>query len=356
MLKSSRFLTDKNADLEKHYSTDSWNEPGNNVYGCIKQLYILKKQNRQMKVLLSIGGWGHSDTFSPVASTFVGRAQFASTAVQLVKDLGFDGIDIDWEWPESDADASNFVLLLEALRSALDEYAEEYAPGYHFLMTVASPAGPKNYNIQNLRAMDPYLDGWHLMAYDYSGSWESLTGHVANLYGSTETPHNTPYNTEQAITAYMEGGVAPDKIIVGIPVHGRSFRGTAGFGQPYLDVGEADEKRGSWEAGAWEYKVLPKAGATEHFDEKLGASWSYDEVTKELISFDNLQVAQLKASYIKDKGLGGAFYWESSADKNGTESLTGSIAGSFGKLEQIENWLNYSGSAYTNMAAGMPRK
>jgi chitinase len=202
--------------------------------------------------------------------------------------------------------------------------------------------------------MDAYLDAWHLMAYDYSGSWEALTGHAATLYGSKDKPHSTPYNTEQAITAYIEAGVAPHKIIAGIPVYGRSFQGTTGFGQPYFGVGDADEKKGSWGAGAWDYKVLPKAGATEHFDEKLGASWSYDEVTKELISYDNSQVAQLKASYIKDKGLGGAFYWESSADKIGTESLIGSIAGSFGSLEQSENWLNYSGSAYTNMAAGMP--
>jgi chitinase len=307
-----------------------------------------------MKVLLSIGGRGREQNFSPVASNSAGRARFASTAVQFVKDLGFDGIDIDWEYPKTGVDASNFVLLLEALRSALDEYAEEYAPGYHFLMTVASPAGPQNYNIQHLRAMDRYLDAWHLMAYDYSGSWEDLTGHAANLYGSIEKPKSTPYNTEQAITAYIEAGVAPHKIIVGISLYGRSFQGTTGFGQPFNGVGAADEEKGSWGDGVWDYKALPKAGATEHFDEKLGASWSYDEVTKELISYDNLQVAQLKASYIKEKGLGGAFYWESSEDKNEKESLIGSIAESFGKLEQSENWLNYSGSAYTNMAAGMP--
>ena len=50
-------------------------------------------------------------------ATAAGRQQFASTAVNFVKDLGLDGIDIDWEYPASSADAQNFVSLLQTLRS-----------------------------------------------------------------------------------------------------------------------------------------------------------------------------------------------------------------------------------------------
>jgi chitinase len=315
----------------------------------VKQLYLLKKANRSLKVLLSIGGWTYSTNFPDAASTADTRSLFASSAVTLVKDWGFDGIDIDWEYPADATQAQNFVLLLQAVREALDNYAAQYAPGYHFLLTIASPAGPTNYNVMQLSAMSQYLDFFNLMAYDYAGSWDTDSGHQANLYPNPQNLNATPFSTDAAISGYVAAGVPASKIVLGMPIYGRSFESTSGLGQPFNGVGS-----GSWEDGVWDYKALPKAGATEQYDSVSGATYSYDPSAQELISYDTADMVSRKVSYLKSKGMGGSMFWEASADRNDSKSLIGTSYSSLGSLDSSNNLLSYPNSQYANLAAGMP--
>lgn len=241
------------------------------------------------------------------------------------------------------------VLLLAACREALDAYAAEHAPGYHFLITIASPAGPDNYNKMHMKEMDAYLDAWHLMAYDYAGSWDTVAGHQANLYPSTDNPDSTPYSTDRAVTDYISAGVTASKIVMGMPIYGRSFEATNGLGQSFTGIGS-----GSWENGVWDYSDLPRSGATEFHDSQAVAAYSYDSSTKELISYDTPVEINTKSEYVKSKGLGGAMFWETSSDKTGSDSLITTAATNLGSLEQSQNLLDYPASVYDNLKAGMP--
>jgi chitinase len=337
--------------MRKHLADMSflaWSEPGNNVYGCVKQLYKLKKANRNLKVMLSIGGWTWSVNFPAAASTQQGRETFARTSVEFMKNWGFDGIDVDWEYPANDVEASNMILLLQAVRDELDSYAAEYTPGHHYELSIAAPAGAQHYEKLKLAELGQVLDHINLMAYDYAGSWDTNSGHQANLYPSTSNPSSTPFSTVAAVDAYLAGGVPASKLILGLPIYGRAFVGTDGPGKPFTGIGE-----GSWEAGIWDYKELPQPGATVEYDEESGATYSYDPSSKTLISFDTPDMIREKVEYAKGLSLGGSMFWEASADKLGADSLISTAVDSMGGIDTTENQLSYPNSIYDNIKNGL---
>ncbi|KAI0330677.1 hypothetical protein GY45DRAFT_730642 [Cubamyces sp. BRFM 1775] len=338
-------LTDSWADEQKHYAGDSWNDVGNNLYGCLKQLYLLKLQNRNLKVLLSIGGWTYSQYghFSFITDS-TKRATFVNSAVSLIENYGFDGVDIDFEYPTTPALASGYASLLTSLRTAFDNLQAQKGDSTPYELTAAVPAGSDNYQYLNVPAMDKALTYWNLMAYDYAGSWLSWTDNQANLYGG----QRTNVSTDKAIKWYLANGATASKINMGIPLYGRAFENTDGIGSSYSGIGP-----GTIEAGVYSYKVLPIAGAQVYENLTDVTSYSYDSSKRELVSYDDPHIASVKAQYVRDKGLAGSMFWDLSTDKTGSDSLVSTTAQVYGTLDQTQNHINFPNSKWDNIRNNM---
>lgn len=182
------FMTDEWADLQLPYAGDNTSTPGNNVYGNVKQMFLLKKKNRSLKTLLSIGGWSYREHFAPMLASEKSRQNFADSAADLVANLGFDGIDIDYEYVDGANQAEQMVDLLQRLRSGLDALGHAINATAPFIISYASPAGKDHYTQLALREMTPFLDFYTFMAVDYMGpGFSNHSGYLSNLYQISST-------------------------------------------------------------------------------------------------------------------------------------------------------------------------
>lgn len=156
--------------------------------------------------------------------------------------------------------------------------------------------------------MIKYLDTFNVMTYDFKSSeWgPTLAGHNSNLVASTYATNSV----QKAVAAFMALGVPANKINIGVPYYTRGFANTAGLGL----LADGLVKTKSWEAGMSDYKNLPWPGAKEFYDNVAVAAYSYDPTTRELLSYDNVQVVNEKLRYMWDLGIKGIIVWESSGD------------------------------------------
>ncbi|OQR89261.1 class V chitinase ChiB1 [Achlya hypogyna] len=351
------------AATDKRYPDrgDSWSDVGNNVYGSFGQGFKLKKQFPNTKFGLSIGGWTLSDKFSQIASTAAGRKTFATSAVKMMLDLGLDFIDLDWEYPVEGGndsppvphrpdDMANFVALLTEIRTQLS------ALPFKAELSVASPAGPANYRHWDFTAVCAQLDHINIMTYDLAGSWSTYTDHQANLYEDPAHPPGLKFSAHGAIQDYIKGGCPSSKIVMGIPAYGRSFEGTTGLYGNFTPPTAGSWVSGNDGKGVWDYKALPLAGATEYFDAKLGAAYSYDTNRKMFTSYESPASLAAKLAYIKQYNLGGTMFWSGDADAapGSARSLITQVYNTFGavNMDFSPNNLKYPTSKYDNIRNG----
>jgi chitinase len=189
-----------------------------------------------------------------------------------------------------------------------------YLPAPRYWLTSALPATEWSLNHIDLVAASSYLNFINVMSYDFAGPWTSQSGYHSQLFlpnrsGNTES---TSPSGHGAISYFISAGVDPEKLILGIPVYGRSFLCASAAGQRYSGHGGDD--------GTFEYCDLPRPGTKEMVDEELGSAYCVGG-DGGFVSYDNPQTVRAKARYVKRNGLGGLFYWNGTGDKEGAESL-----------------------------------
>jgi len=321
-------IGDSYADTEFSYPGD----PESADYlGNFRQLNVLKQAHPHLQTLISVGGWTWSGRFSDIALTPESRAQFARSCVDFMTRYGFDGIDLDWEYPtgsgnvgntERPEDPENFVSLLTEFRTQLD--ARGHADGRTYLLTIAASAGRSGYEPLDWMRIHPSLDFINVMTYDMSGPWSDVTGHQAPLYDSLLENPPEETSTDTALRDYLALGVPADKLVMGVPFYGRGFAGVAdfenGLHQPYNGLPD-----GTWEAGNFDYRDLAQhyiGSLTRFWDERALVPYLYDAANGTMITYDDPESLTLKAAYVRDGGFGGVMFWELSADTADHRLLT----------------------------------
>ncbi|MGY6038441.1 glycosyl hydrolase family 18 protein [Aeromonas sp. AE23HZ002T15] len=230
--------------------------------GHFNLLSKYKKQYPDVKTLISVGGWADTRGFYTATTkgdcsvNTAGINAFADSAVSFIRQYGFDGVDVDYEYPTSMKDAgnpndfplsnqcraklfANYEVLMKTLRTRLDNAGTE--DGRKYMLTIASPAsayllrGMENFQVTQ------YLDYVNLMTYDFHGAWNNFVAHNAALFDNKADPELAQWGVySQAqygaigylnsawAAHYFRGALAAGKINIGVPYYTRGWQGVTG--------------------------------------------------------------------------------------------------------------------------------
>ena len=282
------------------------------------KLNALKQLNPNLKTLISVGGWSWSGRFSDAALTDASRTAFADSCVEFIVKYGFNGVDIDWEYPVSgglstnvkrSVDKQNFTLLLKKIREKLN--SRSTIDGKQYLLTIAGGSGDWYINNTELGLIHQYLDYVNVMTYDIHGTWDKYTDFNAPLYSNTDNSPQEKWSVDASINSWLKAGVPVQKLIAGVPFYGYRYTAVNNTNNGLYQTYSGGASIGYAGIAA---NYLDAPGFTRYFHQQSMVPWLFNGST--FISYDDEQSMGLKAQYIKNKNLGGVAIWELSQDPN----------------------------------------
>lgn len=286
----------------------------------LAELQKVKQKYPHLKTLVSVGGWTWSKGFHDAAMTDVSREKFATTAIKYMLDYGFDGVDIDWEYPNQKGDGNpfgpedkhNFTLMLQKMREKLD--AQGKADGKYYELSIATGANETYAQNTELDIIQNYLDQINIMTYDFSGTWVSKTSHHTNLYNSKLAP-NGGISADTAVKIHKKYGVPSNKIVLGVAFYGTGFKKVGASTNNGLNQSFSGGIGATYSQIKNTY--LKKPGYVRYWDNDAKAPYIFSDADKVLISYDDPESLKAKSDYVKANDMGGIMFWEYCNDADG---------------------------------------
>jgi len=298
----------------------------NGKKGSYEILQDHKKTNPKLKTIISLGGWEHPNiNFTNLCKYPENTEHFAKTTITFLRKHGFDGVDMDWEFPgfiprgSVAEDKERYIPCLRRIRSILE--AEERAPGQdRLLLTAATSAveyiAEPAYDVKGLAET---LDYMMLMTYDML-VWEPSTGlHIALHPHKADQGKKRIMNVEHAANWFVSNGFPKNRMTIGMGTYARGFYladpSKHGVNDPTTGFGKGPAGEYVNVTGYFAYYETChnlRDGWTKVFDDEAKANYAYKG--NEWVGFDDPSSVIHKTKWIKDNGYAGGMIWSMDLD------------------------------------------
>ncbi|XP_068629927.1 probable chitinase 10 [Battus philenor] len=292
---------------------DPWADQENHLY---ERVIEFKKYG--IKVSIAIGGWNDSigDKYSKLVNDPASRRRFVSHAVEFIERYGFDGLDLDWEYPKCwqvdcsmgpDSDKEGFADLVRELSAV-------FKPKGLILSSAVSPSKRVIDEAYDVPVLARHLDWIAVMTYDYHGQWDKKTGHVAPLYYHPDDD-NTYFNANYTMHYWMEKGSPSHKLVMGMPMYGQTFTTSSSYDINSLNVpavsgGDAGEyTRAKGFLAYYEICERIKNRRWKVVKDPLQRMGPFAYKGNQWVSFDDVDIIKKKVNFIKSLNLAGGMVW-----------------------------------------------
>lgn len=269
-----------------------------------------------VKVLLSLGGWGWDKQFAAIMKNKEAEEHYALAVLQIVDRFDYDGIDLDWEYPDTTEEVPGFERLAKRFRNDLDKLAAK--KNRPMLQTMAVAASPSTLDWLTNDILLATMDWINVMTYDMAGEWTEYAGHHAPMFASSRQP-GTPRSVEISIKYLLDRGFPPHRITLGLPLYGKGFA----VSEPYASTKNKPNNRPPGGNFNRLLQLQHEHGWTRYWDEETKNPWLIAPDKSAVIGYDDAESMAIKTEWAMKLGLRGVFFWEISADRlsDGTNPL-----------------------------------